>query len=263
MSSAANSCHPSATSAAGISMAIGLQDAHLTGAHLRLPGLGDDGPTIEIFSYDACLSRTRHTGGPCRLGPHRLPGPRRTCGGRRGSAAGGGRVGDIITTRTADGRRVTWGLHDRPRRQHRGAPGQSPPNPKGLMGTPAGASVSRRTSNGWPRSARPSARRGTLQRPCGSHSRPGPGRRRGRDQRHPLRLSWRSARFDVTAEPVGDDIVITLEDEAPVFDPTAVLPPDLAVPPHRRTPGGMGIHRCRATDLLEHRPRPGVATYRP
>ena len=33
--------------------ATGLQDAHLTGAHLRLPGHGDTGPTIEIFSYDA------------------------------------------------------------------------------------------------------------------------------------------------------------------------------------------------------------------
>jgi predicted enzyme related to lactoylglutathione lyase len=29
-----------------------LEDAHLTGVHLRLPGFGDDGPTLEIFSYD-------------------------------------------------------------------------------------------------------------------------------------------------------------------------------------------------------------------
>ena len=33
--------------------ATGLHDAHMTGAHLRLPGHGPDGPTIEIFSYDA------------------------------------------------------------------------------------------------------------------------------------------------------------------------------------------------------------------
>jgi predicted enzyme related to lactoylglutathione lyase len=26
--------------------------AHLTGIHLGLPGFGDDGPTLEIFSYD-------------------------------------------------------------------------------------------------------------------------------------------------------------------------------------------------------------------
>jgi catechol 2,3-dioxygenase-like lactoylglutathione lyase family enzyme len=33
----------------------GLRDAHLVGEHLRLPGLGADGPTLEIFSYDAPL----------------------------------------------------------------------------------------------------------------------------------------------------------------------------------------------------------------
>jgi predicted enzyme related to lactoylglutathione lyase len=27
--------------------------AHLTGIHLGLPGFGDEGPTLEIFSYDA------------------------------------------------------------------------------------------------------------------------------------------------------------------------------------------------------------------
>ena len=28
-----------------------LQNAHLSGVHLRLSGYGDDGPTLEIFSY--------------------------------------------------------------------------------------------------------------------------------------------------------------------------------------------------------------------
>jgi len=32
-----------------------LRDAHLTGVHLRLPGYGDDGPTLEIFSYDRLI----------------------------------------------------------------------------------------------------------------------------------------------------------------------------------------------------------------
>jgi glyoxylase I family protein len=30
----------------------GLKDAHITGEHLALPGFPDDGPTLEIFSYD-------------------------------------------------------------------------------------------------------------------------------------------------------------------------------------------------------------------
>jgi len=35
----------------------GLSDAHITGAHLRLPGWGDDGPTLEIFQYDESNER--------------------------------------------------------------------------------------------------------------------------------------------------------------------------------------------------------------
>lgn len=32
--------------------ATGIEGAHLTGVHLRLPGHGATGPTLEIFSYD-------------------------------------------------------------------------------------------------------------------------------------------------------------------------------------------------------------------
>ena len=32
--------------------ATGIKDAHIRGVHLRLPGYGDDGPTLEIFQYD-------------------------------------------------------------------------------------------------------------------------------------------------------------------------------------------------------------------
>lgn len=64
--------------------------------------------------------------------------------------------------------------------------------------------------------------------------------------------------LDVHAERVDDRIVITLQDTAPMFDPTEVPEPDLAVPPERRRPGGMGVHLMRqATDSIAHRPRPG------
>ena len=33
--------------------ATGIAGSHITGVHLRLPGHGDTGPTLEIFSYDA------------------------------------------------------------------------------------------------------------------------------------------------------------------------------------------------------------------
>jgi len=35
-----------------IDEATGLDETHITGEHLRLPGYGDEGPTLEIFSYD-------------------------------------------------------------------------------------------------------------------------------------------------------------------------------------------------------------------
>jgi catechol 2,3-dioxygenase-like lactoylglutathione lyase family enzyme len=31
--------------------AVGIQDAHIRGIHLRLPGYGDEGPTLEVFQY--------------------------------------------------------------------------------------------------------------------------------------------------------------------------------------------------------------------
>lgn len=64
--------------------------------------------------------------------------------------------------------------------------------------------------------------------------------------------------IEMTAELEGDDIVITLEDRAPEFDPLEVPAPDLSIPPLQRKPGGMGIHLMRlSTDSMEHRARPG------
>ncbi len=38
-------------SGAWLDRGTGVRDAHLTGVHLRLPGHGDGGPTLEIFGY--------------------------------------------------------------------------------------------------------------------------------------------------------------------------------------------------------------------
>jgi len=37
--------------------ATGIDDSHITGLHLLLPGHGDTGPTLEIFSYDSLAER--------------------------------------------------------------------------------------------------------------------------------------------------------------------------------------------------------------
>jgi predicted enzyme related to lactoylglutathione lyase len=86
----------------------GVAGAALRGAHLRLPGLGADGPTLEIYEYDS---------GPEGLAPAvnrpgfqhiavvvpDVPAARETVLG-----AGGAKVGAIVTLTAADGRRVTW-----------------------------------------------------------------------------------------------------------------------------------------------------------
>jgi glyoxylase I family protein len=39
-------------SGAWLDQVTSLRNAHLCGVHLCLPGYGDDGPTLEIFSYE-------------------------------------------------------------------------------------------------------------------------------------------------------------------------------------------------------------------
>lgn len=88
--------------------ATGLTDAHVMGAHLRLPGEPEGGPTLEIFQYE-------------RLDPAQAPAVDRpgwghiafrvpdVTGARDAVLAGGGSlVGDIVTFEVAGGRRVTW-----------------------------------------------------------------------------------------------------------------------------------------------------------
>lgn len=40
-----------------LSSGTGVPEAKLEGMHLRLPGWGDDGPTLEIFSFEQTLGR--------------------------------------------------------------------------------------------------------------------------------------------------------------------------------------------------------------
>ena len=93
---------------ADLDRATGLTGAHLTGGHLRLPGHGDDGPTIEIFQYDTVEPGhppqvDRAGWGHVAFQVADVPAALETV-----RAAGGGSLGDVITTTTATGRSVTW-----------------------------------------------------------------------------------------------------------------------------------------------------------
>lgn len=71
---------------------------------------------------------------------------------------------------------------------------------------------------------------------------------------HAGRPGW----VEVGVSTRGDRFVVTIEDDAPPFDPTTVPPPDLSVHPGRRQPGGMGVLLTRlCVDEMTYRPRPG------
>ena len=58
----------------------GIEKVHVVGEHLRLPGYGDAGPTLEIFSHEP-LGAIHHLMPNSRwLRAYRLPGRRRACG---------------------------------------------------------------------------------------------------------------------------------------------------------------------------------------
>lgn len=88
--------------------ATGISGAHLTGAHLRLPGHGSDGPTIEIFQYEAVEPARAPRVDRAGWGHVAFQVPDVPAALAAVLAAGGGKVGDIITTTTTTGRRVTW-----------------------------------------------------------------------------------------------------------------------------------------------------------
>lgn len=88
--------------------ATGLTDAHLTGAHLRLPGHGETGPTLEIFSYDALTDAPPTRVDRPGIGHLAFAVADVAAAIPAVLAAGGGRIGEVVTTTTADGRRVTW-----------------------------------------------------------------------------------------------------------------------------------------------------------
>lgn len=86
----------------------GIPGAALHGAHLRLPGGGAEGPTLEIFQYETgpeALPRAANRPG---FGHIAFAVPDVAAARDAFLAEGGGAVGEIVTTETADGRRVTW-----------------------------------------------------------------------------------------------------------------------------------------------------------
>jgi catechol 2,3-dioxygenase-like lactoylglutathione lyase family enzyme len=88
--------------------ATGVANAHLRGAHLRLPDDGASGPTLEIYQYDdvepARPPRVDRSG----WGHIAFQVPDVAAALDAFVDAGGGRFGEVITLTTSAGGRVTW-----------------------------------------------------------------------------------------------------------------------------------------------------------
>jgi len=86
----------------------GVPNVRLCGMHLRLPGYGDAGPTLEIFNYNTLEDRpaaavNRPGFGHIAFAVDDVPAAREAV-----LAAGGQAVGEVVTTSIATGARVTW-----------------------------------------------------------------------------------------------------------------------------------------------------------
>lgn len=93
---------------ADLERGTGIKGAELRGAHLRLPGHGPDGPTLEIFNYNILEESqepavNRPGFGHIAFVVDDVPTARDAV-----LAAGGKPVGEVVTLTTATGSKVTW-----------------------------------------------------------------------------------------------------------------------------------------------------------
>jgi predicted enzyme related to lactoylglutathione lyase len=87
----------------------GVPGAGLRGIHLRLPGYGADGPTLEIYTYDREAAASPPPAANRRGWGHIAFAVDDVAQAREAVVnGGGGAVGEVVTLQTADARRVTW-----------------------------------------------------------------------------------------------------------------------------------------------------------
>jgi predicted enzyme related to lactoylglutathione lyase len=86
----------------------GIPGARLRGVHLRLPGCGDNGPTLEIFNYNKLESRGRPAVNRPGFGHIAFSVEDVAAAQKAVLQAGGSAVGEIVTLQVASGAKVTW-----------------------------------------------------------------------------------------------------------------------------------------------------------
>jgi predicted enzyme related to lactoylglutathione lyase len=86
----------------------GLRGARLRGTHLRLPGYGDDGPTLEIYNYNVLAERGSKAINAVGFGHIAFVVDDIAAARQAVLAHGGQAIGEIVTLTTATGAKVTW-----------------------------------------------------------------------------------------------------------------------------------------------------------
>jgi len=86
----------------------GIPGAHLRGIHLRLPGFDQSGPTLEIFSYTPQARRPPTAVNRPGFGHIAFQVEAVLAACEQVLAAGGKKVGEVVTLTIATGARVTW-----------------------------------------------------------------------------------------------------------------------------------------------------------
>jgi catechol 2,3-dioxygenase-like lactoylglutathione lyase family enzyme len=95
-------------SGAWVEDATGVPQAHIRGIHLRLPGYGDDGPTLEVFSYTPEAPGERSTVNQPGLGHLAFAVDDVEAAREAVRAAGGGEVGRVTSVDVAGAGTVTF-----------------------------------------------------------------------------------------------------------------------------------------------------------
>lgn len=86
----------------------GIKDSALCGVHLRLPGHGPVGPTLEIFSYSHSADSAPPAVNRPGLAHLAFEVPSVDEARKQVLAAGGNPVGEVVTLTTSEGKNVTW-----------------------------------------------------------------------------------------------------------------------------------------------------------
>lgn len=94
--------------AVDVEAGTGVRGSGIAGVHLRLPGYGDDGPTLEIYSYSFVSDGSSPAVNCPGLAHLAFKVDNVDDARERVLSAGGSSVGDVVTVTTAAGVRITW-----------------------------------------------------------------------------------------------------------------------------------------------------------